>query len=96
VLVRNDLFNQFSRKDKERNMFQKSKITRTLIADLPEIDVELTESDLRSVFGGQANMRIVSGGLTNGLYSCNTQVKSASAKLAQTNVATGQDWDTDY
>ena len=79
-------------------MSHKSKITRTLIADLPEINVELTESNLRSVFGGQANMRIVSGGLTNGLYSCNSLVvsRSTSAKLAQTNVATGQDWDTDY
>ena len=59
-------------------MFHNSKINRTLIADLPEIDVELTESNLRSVSGGQADVRIVSGGLTNGLYSCNALAVSAS------------------
>jgi hypothetical protein len=81
-------------------MFQKSKITRTLIADLPVMDVELTESHLRSVSGGQADMRIVSGGLTSGLYSCNAKVVSASmaasGRKSPTNVATGQDWDTDW
>ncbi len=81
-------------------MFQKSKITRTLIADLPEIDVELTESNLQSVSGGRADLRIVSGGLTSGLYSCNSKVVSAvvsaAGKKSPTNVATGQDWDTDW
>ena len=81
-------------------MFQKSKINRTLIADLPEIDVELTESNLRSVSGGQADMRIVSGGLTSGLYSCNSKVISASmaatGKKKPTNTPTGQDWDPDW
>ena len=81
-------------------MFQKSKINRTLIVDLPEINVELTEANLRSVSGGKADMRIVSGGLTSGLYSCNSKVVSASmaaaGKKSPTNVATGQDWDTDW
>ncbi|HEX4412960.1 MAG TPA: hypothetical protein VH107_04975 [Lacipirellulaceae bacterium] len=81
-------------------MFQKSKITRTLIADLSEIDVELTESNLQSVSGGLADLRIVSGGLTNGANSCNAKVMLASVSVAgkksPTNVATGQDWDTDW
>jgi hypothetical protein len=33
-------------------MFQKSKITRTQIADLPEINVELSDRELRIVSGG--------------------------------------------
>jgi hypothetical protein len=61
----------------------KSKITRTRIADLPEINVELTD----------AEMRIVSGGLRSGVYGCGGRVATASADRTQYN--TNGDWDTD-
>jgi hypothetical protein len=98
--IQKPFLTSFHIKGMERTMFHKSKITRTLIADLSEIEVELTESNLRSVSGGQADLRIVSGGLTNGANSCNAKVVSAAVSAAgrksPTNVATGQDWDTDW
>ena len=66
-------------------MFQKSKITRTQIADLPEINVELTESD----------MRIVSGGLKSGVYGCGVRVASVSLRGDRTQYNTNGDWDSD-
>lgn len=72
-------------------MFQKSKITRTQIADLPEINVELSDKELR----------IVSGGLTSGTYSGGTTIHGGTLNEAhmtkkRVNTATGQCWDYDY
>jgi hypothetical protein len=57
------------------------KTTRTEINDIPETSVELSELE----------MRVVSGGLAS-LMAC----YSARGLGGTTNVATGQDWDTDY
>lgn len=76
-------------------MFQKSNITRTQIADLPE----LTESDMRSVSGGLksaiSDMRIVSGGLKSGVYGCGVRIASVSLRGDRTQYNTNGDWDSD-
>jgi hypothetical protein len=75
--------NQFSPKGKELKMSSNQKSTRTQITDLPEIAVQMQEEELR----------IVSGGLISRNFSCYSPIKSTLAGV--TNVATGQDWDTD-
>jgi hypothetical protein len=65
-------------------MTQKQKGARTQITDLPEITVELSENELR----------IVSGGLRP-IHSCYANNASASMISGESNVATGQDWDSD-
>ena len=65
----------------------KQKAMRTGITDLSEIAVELSERE----------MRIVSGGLsTNGL-ACSAFIPQVVGSMRpRTNVATGQDWDSDW
>lgn len=67
-------------------MFQKSKITRTQIADLPEIDVELSDKELR----------IVSGSL-RAVLSCYSRVavKKSSFSGTPTDYNTSGDHDAD-
>jgi hypothetical protein len=73
-------------------MFQKSKITRTQIADLPE----LTESEMRDVSGGLiSDMRIVSGGLRPGVTCISRVAVKSSLKGTKTEYVTNGDWDTD-
>jgi hypothetical protein len=65
-------------------MSQKGRGPRTQISDLPEVAVELSEKELR----------IVSGGLRS-VVACYANLKSPSSILGETNVATGNDWDSD-
>ena len=73
-------------------MSQKSKATRTQIADLPEIAVELSEQELR----------IVSGSL-RAAFSCYSRVsptlalssKTSSLSGTPTQFNTNGDWDSD-
>lgn len=64
-------------------MSLKSKTTRSQIADLPEVEVELTDDELR----------IVSGALKASGFTCYTQFKVS--RLNATNIITNGDWDTD-
>ena len=67
-------------------MTRTQKETRTEISDLPQIAVELSERE----------MRIVTGGLAARL-ACNAASSAvAGGLMGKTNIATGQDWDTDY
>jgi hypothetical protein len=57
------------------------KTTRTEINDIPEKVSELSELEMRVVSGGRAS-----------IVAC----YSVRGLAAPTNVATGQDWDSDY
>ena len=68
-------------------MSPNQKGTRTQITDLPEMNVELSDKE----------MRVVSGGLKS-RFSCYSRVAVTTAMVAgleRTNVATGNDWDYD-
>jgi bacteriocin-like protein len=73
-------------------MLQKSKITRTRIADLPE----LTESEMQNVSGGLvSDMRIVSGGLRASVTCFSRVAVKSSFSATKTEYVTNGDWDTD-
>lgn len=76
-------------------MFQKAKINRTQITDLPQFAIKLQAADLDLVSGG---LRLAPGGLKPvGSLACSNRItlSSAKAKNDRTDYSTGGDHDPD-